>query len=73
MDKLFYEHGVDNIFDFGFMQDFTTVICAEEDYGIDVSELKYENGDDFYCFSGKKPYTTEKLFKKFNIQVLNEK
>lgn len=70
MDKVFYEHGVDNIFDFWFMDDFTTVILAEEKYGIDISELKYKDGDDFYCFSKKKSYSTEELFKKFNIEVL---
>ena len=70
MDRLVYRHEIENIFDFSFMVDFTTVILAEEEYGIDISELKYEDGDDFYCFSEKKSYTTKELFNKFNIEVI---
>jgi hypothetical protein len=70
MDKLIFRPEIDNIFEFSFMDDFTTVVLAKEEYGIDLSELKYEDGDDFYCFSEKKSYTTEDLFKKFNIEVL---
>jgi hypothetical protein len=70
MDKLQYEHGVDNIFAYDFMDDYTTVILAEEEYGLDISELQYEDGDDFYCFSEKKSYTKEELFKKFNIEEI---
>lgn len=73
MYKFFYRPKVENIFEFSFMDDFTTVVLAEEEYGIDITELKYEDGDDFYCFSEKKSYTAEKLFKKFNIEVLDEK
>lgn len=69
MDKLIYRHGIDNIFDFSFMDDFTTMELAKEEYGIDLSALKNEEG--FYCFSEKKYYTTEKLFEKFNIEVFN--
>ncbi len=69
MDKLFYEHGGDSIFDFWFMDDFTTVLLAEED-GMDISELQYEDGDDFYCFSEKKSYTKAELFNKFNIEEI---
>lgn len=58
----------DNIFEFSFMDDFTTTELAKEEYGTDISELKFE--DDFYCFSEKKSYTTEELYKKFNIEVL---
>ena len=70
MNRPVYNPEADNIFEFSFMDDFTTVILAEEEYGIDISELKYENGDDFYCFSEKKSFTTEELFKKFNIEVI---
>ena len=73
MDNFVYRHGIDNIFSFSFMDDFTTVILAEEEYGIDISELEFEDGDDFYCFSEKISYTFEELCKKFNIKVLNEK
>jgi len=72
MDRLVYRHGIDNIFDFSFMDDFTTVELAKEEYGIDISELKYSDGDDFYCFSEKKSYTTAELNKKFNIEVVNK-
>ena len=68
MNKLIYRPETDNIFDFYFMDDFTTVELAKEEYGIDIS--KVENEDDFYCFSEKKSYTTEELYKKFNIEVL---
>jgi hypothetical protein len=70
MDKLFYRHGIDNIFAHSFMDDFTTVILAEEEYGIDISELQYEDGDDFYSFSEKKSYTKKELFKRFNIEEI---
>lgn len=68
MDRLVFRPEIDNIFEFSFMDDFTTVVLAKKEYGIDMSELKYE--DDFYCFSEKKSYTAEELFKKFNIDVL---
>jgi hypothetical protein len=67
MDRLAFRPKIDNIFEFGFMDDFTTIMLAKEEYGIDIPQLKYE--DDFYCFSEKKSYTTEELYKKFNIQV----
>ena len=70
MNKFVFRPRIDNIFDFSFMDDFTTVELAKEEYGIDISELKHEDEDDFYCFSEKKSYTTEELFKKFNIEVL---
>ncbi len=70
MDRPVFRPEIDNIFDFSFMDDFTTIVLAEEEYGIDISELKYEDEDDFYCFSEKKSYTTEELYKKFNIEVL---
>ena len=71
MDRLTLIPKIDNIFEFGFMDDFTTVILAKENYGIDISELKYKDEDNFYCFSEKKTYTSEELYKKFNIEVLN--
>lgn len=72
MDKFTYRHGIDNIFAFSFMDDFTTVILAKEEYGINILELKYENEDDFYCFREKKSYTQEELFKKFNIEFVKD-
>ena len=68
MNRPVFSPKIDNIFDFSFMDDFTTIGLAKEEYGIDVSELKFE--DDFHCFSEKKSFTTEELYKKFNIEVL---
>ena len=68
MKEISFNPRIDNIFDFYFMEDFITVALAEEEYGIDVS--KYKSEDDFYCFSEKKSYTSEELFKKFNIKIL---
>lgn len=56
-----------NIFDFHFMDDFTTIILAKEEYNIDISKLNYISEDDFFCFSEYKIYTETELFKKFNI------
>jgi hypothetical protein len=64
--ELTYKHGQDNIFDFHFMDDFTTVLTFEED-GNDISSLEYQDKDDFYCYSEKKIYTENELFHKFNI------
>lgn len=68
MDRLVFRPEFDNIFEFSFMDDFTTIELAKEEYGLDISELKFE--DRFYCFSEKKSYTTEDLYKKFNIKIL---
>lgn len=70
MNRPVFNPKSDNIFEFSLMDDFTTVVLAKEEYGIDISELQYEDGDDFYCFSEKKSYTAEKLFKKFNFEIL---
>ena len=35
MNRLVFRPKVDNIFEFSFMDDFTTIILAEEEYGID--------------------------------------
>ncbi|MGI8637906.1 MAG: hypothetical protein ACR2KZ_21110 [Segetibacter sp.] len=70
MEKTLISPEFDNIFDFYFMDDFTTIELAEEEYRIDTSELKFKDG--FYCFSEKKPYTTENLYKKFNIEILEK-
>jgi hypothetical protein len=67
MDKLTFNPKIDNIFEFGFMDDFTTVLLAKEEHGIDISNLKYQNEDDFYCFSEQKAYSNEDLYRKFNI------
>ena len=66
-NNLVYRYGKDNIFDFSFMEDFTTVLAFKED-GNNISNIKYEDEDDFYCYSEKKTYTKDKLFKKFNIK-----
>lgn len=71
-EALTYEHGIDNIFDYDFMDDFTTVILAKEEYGVDISNLTYQDEDDFYCFSEKKAYTQDELFKRFNIVEIKE-
>lgn len=71
MDRLTFIPKIDNIFDFGFMDDFTTVILAKEEYKIDISGLKYQDEDDFYCFSENKVYASEELYKKFNTELLS--
>ena len=53
-NRLNYKIGIDNIFDFSFMDDFTTVILAEEEYNIDISTLNYQNEEDFYSFIENK-------------------
>lgn len=66
------EHGVDNIFEYWFMNDFTTVAAHLEDRG-DLSHMRKKEietslyRDDFYCLSEKKVYTAESLHAKFNI------
>ena len=67
-----YKIGIDNIFDFSFMDDFTTVILAKEEYNIDISTLNYQNEDDFYYFIENKVYSEKDLFKKFNIRKVIE-
>lgn len=69
-NNLIYKHGIDNIFDFSFMEDFTTVVLAKEEYNIDISTLNYEN--DFYSFSENKVYSEKELFAKFNIKKVIE-
>jgi len=65
--SLVYKYGQDNIFDFSFMDDFTTILSLQDE-GIDTSNIKYQDEDDFYCFSEKKAYTENELFEKFNIK-----
>lgn len=67
-NDLIYKYGIDNIFDFSFMEDFTTVILAKEEYEIDISKLDFKNEDDFYSFSENRVYTENELFEKFNIK-----
>ena len=67
INKVIYRKGKDNIFDFPFMDDFTTVAILKED-GKDISHLNYTDEDDFYSFSEDKSYTTQELFAKFNIK-----
>jgi len=66
-NKLIYKNGYDNIFDFSFMDDFTTILIFEEN-GNDISNLNYNDKDDFYCYSEKKVYTENQLFSKFDIE-----
>ncbi len=71
--SLNYEVGIyDNIFDFSFMDDFTTVILAKEEYNIDISTLSYQNEDDFYSFVENKVYNEKELFEKFNIKKVTK-
>jgi hypothetical protein len=67
-NDLIYKYGIDNIFDFSFMEDFTTVILAKEEYEIDISKLDFKNEDDFYSFSENRVYPENELFEKFNIK-----
>jgi hypothetical protein len=67
-NDLIYKYGIDNIFDFSFMEDFTTIILAKEEYEIDISKLGFKNEDDFYSFSENRVYTENELFEKFNIK-----
>lgn len=64
--KIIYKYGEDNIFDFYFMNDFTTILSLIEK-GENVNHLKFIDEDDFYCYSEKKVYSEKKLFEKFNI------
>lgn len=70
MDRVTFNSKTDNIFEFGFMDDFTTVILAKEEYEIDITNVEYQNEDDFYCFSENKAYTSEELYQKFNIYLV---
>jgi hypothetical protein len=38
---------------------------------IDHKFPNYEDEEDFYCFSEKKVYTSEDIYKKFNVEVIN--
>ena len=68
-NNLVYRYGKDNVFDFSFMEDFTTILAFKED-GNDISNIQYIDEDDFYCYSDKKAYTEEELFKKFNVKKI---
>jgi len=68
-NNLVYRYGKDNVFDFGFMKDFTTILAFKED-GNDISNIQYIDKDDFYCYSDKKVYTEKELFKKFNVKKM---
>lgn len=64
-----YRYGIDNIFDFHFMDDFTTVAVAMEE-NIDISDLKHTDQDDFYSYSEHRAYNEAELFEKFNIKKI---
>lgn len=70
MDRVAFTPKTYNIFEFGFMNDFTTMLLAKEEYNIGISKLKYQDEDDFYCFSQNKAYTSENLYQKFNIYLV---
>jgi len=67
MERVTFNSKIDNIFEFGFMDDFTTVILAKEEYEIDIANVEYQSEDDFYCFSEQKAYSYKELYRKFNI------
>ena len=71
-ESIIIKHGVDNIFEYGFMDDFTTVMAYLEDGGnlSQIDEKKLMDSlyfDDFYCFSENKIYGKTELYKKFNV------
>ncbi len=70
MNRPIFRPNIDNIFEFSFMDDFTTVELAKEEYGINISEFNIE--DEFYSFSEKKSYTTKELYKRFSVEVLEQ-
>lgn len=65
-----YKPQLENIFDFSFMSDFTTIASMEED-GIDTQHLSNYDEDSFYCISENKVYSTEQLYEKFKIKETN--
>lgn len=71
-EKIVLESGIDNIFEYSFMQDFTTVAVYLEEGG-DLSHLcdsaikKCLYRDDFYSLVKMRPYTKDELYAKFNI------
>ena len=71
MDKLTFNPKIDNIFEFGFMDNFTTVLLAKEEYNIDISTLIFQDEDSFYCFSEHKAYSNDELYIKFNICMVD--
>ena len=58
--NLVYRYGQDNIFDFPFMDDYTTILSLKDD-GVDISSIAYQDEDDFYSYSEKKTYTENEL------------
>jgi hypothetical protein len=71
MEKIIYKHGMDNIFDFYFMDDFTTIASLKDD-GIDISNLQHQDEDDFYCLTEQRVYNESQLFEKFNIKKITQ-
>ena len=74
MKQQTYKHGVDNIFDYHFMDDFTTVNAFVEDFlekhNLPLNAIQENAHDDFYCLSEKKIYSEQSLFAKFNIKKI---
>jgi hypothetical protein len=72
IEQLTYTHGIDNIFDYPFMSDFTTAALAKEVYNIDIFDIVENyvgeyNDELFYCFSEHSFYNREQLFQLFNV------
>ncbi|MEY4504212.1 MAG: hypothetical protein RL154_505 [Pseudomonadota bacterium] len=71
-EQIVLQYGIDNIFEYGFMNDFTTVTTYLEDGG-DLSHIDNKQvekaiyNDDFYCVSEDKIYSKNEIYKKFNI------
>jgi len=66
-NNLKYDYLRDNIFDYYFMSDYTTILLAKEGYGVNIENLDYKDEDDFFCFSENRVYSEDELFRKYNI------
>jgi len=66
-NNLKYDYIKDNIFDYYFMNDYTTILLAKEEYGVNIENLDYKDEDEFFCFSENRVYSEEELFRKYNI------
>ena len=69
-DRLVHKYGQYNLYDFSFMDDFIP-IREYEKIG-NMSNLTYQDKNDFYCYSENKVYTEKELFNKFDIDKIIE-